>query len=154
MTSFRFLTAALLLTHIGCATSQPSEEPKLSTREQLRACLLEVDGLKEQSDALSAKMRAHSAELKRWQDQIKAHVATQYRLDTKDEAAVNAFNKKVDTLNERVDELNLQADKLNKEQVGYNKLITVSNERCAGMVVTAADHDAVKSERAAKGKKL
>jgi len=99
-------------------------------------------------------MRSHDAELKRWQDQIKAHVATQYRLDTTDEAAVNAFNGKLDVLNKRVEELNLQAQKLNKEQAGYNKLITASNERCAGMVITTADHDAVKSERAAQGKKL
>jgi len=148
------MTAALLLAHIGCATSQPSGQPKFSTREQFRTCLLGTDRLKEQFDALNAKFRAHQAELKRWQDQIKAHVATQPEVDTKDEAAVDTFNKKVAELNERVEELNLQADKLNTEQIGYNKLINASNERCAGMVVTITDYDAVKRERAAQGKKL
>jgi septal ring factor EnvC (AmiA/AmiB activator) len=154
MTPHRLLTAALLLAYIGCATSQPSEQPKYSTRAEFRSCLLESDGLKEQADSLTAKMRSHEAELMRSQDQIRAHVATQYRLDATDEAAVKAFNKKVVELNERVEELNLQADKLNKEQIGYNKLITASNERCAGMVVTSTDYDAVKRERAAQGKKL
>jgi len=154
MNFHRLITVVLLFAHLGCAVSQPSEQPKFSTREELRSCLLKRDELAEQLETLMVRSRAHEAELTRWQDQIRAHVATESKLDTSDKAAVDAFNKKVRESNARVEELNLQADKLNREQRGYNKLITASNERCAGMVVTDEDHEAIKSERVAQGKKM
>lgn len=134
-------------------SAQPAQVPKFSSREEYRACLAEEDKLKPQLPQLQAKLKKHNQELKRLQDEMNAHVATQPALDTTDQAAVDLFNAKMESLNQRGMALNDQVDGLNKEQLAYNTQAFEANKRCAGMVVTINDRDAVLKERSAQSRK-
>jgi hypothetical protein len=100
-----------------------------------------------QRNALKEKSKTHSANLKRIQDEMRAHVATQPPPGRADDVEVNAFNGKLDILNARVDTSNEDAERINLELYGFNTKIAAVNQRCAGMVVTSADHLAVMEER-------
>jgi len=134
------------------AAAQTPLKPQVSTREEYRACLQESDELKKKQDQLKEETTAHDAKLKRLQDEMRAHVATQPKVGQSDDAAVSAFNEKLDRLNARVDTLNEEAERHNLESFKHNTRVAQTNQRCAGMVVSAADHDAVHKERAAAAK--
>ena len=102
---------------------------------------------------MNEESRTHSANLKRVQDEMRAHVATQPRVGASDDAAVDAFNEKIEALNARVDASNKVAERLNLDLYTLNSRIAAANQRCAGMVVTKADFEAVKKERAEAAKK-
>lgn len=145
------LTVALLVFTIE-AHSQVALRPKSSTKEEYRACMKEESALKAQKVALRDRTEAHSANLKRLQDEVRAHVATQPIPGHPDDDAVNAFNEKIGALNARADASNKEAERLNLELHNLNSKIAAVNERCAGMVVPYADHKAVLKERAEAAK--
>lgn len=134
------------------AHAQVALRPTHSTKEEYRACLKEEDTLKAQKTALNEQSKTHSASLKRIQDEMRAHVATQPLPGRADDAAVDAFNEKIGILNARVDASNKEAERLNLELHKLNTKIAATNQRCAGMVVPYADHEAVLKERAEAGK--
>ena len=146
MSKIALITAVLAFSAIE-AHGQTALQPKHSTRDEYRACLKEEDLLKMQRNAINEKSKAHSANLKRVQDEMRAHVATQPLPGRADDAEVNAFNEKIDILNARVDASNIEAERLNLELHEFNTKIAAANQRCAGMVVTNADHLAVMKER-------
>jgi len=148
----RLLLAVALLGILFEAHSQVALRPKQSTKEEYRACLKEEDALKAKREALNDEAKTHSANLKRVQDEMRAHVATQPLPGRADDAAVDAFNEKIGTLNARVDASNKEAERLNLEQYKLNTQIAAANQKCAGMVVPYADHEAVLKERAEAGK--
>jgi flagellar motility protein MotE (MotC chaperone) len=141
------LLATLLLAFMADAHSQVALRPKHSTKEEYRACLKEEDALKAQREALQAQSKTHSANLKRIQDEMRAHVATQPLPGQADDVAVDAFNEKIATLNARIDASNQEAERLNHETHRLNTQVAAANQRCAGMVVAYADHQAVMKER-------
>ncbi|NRF68366.1 hypothetical protein HLB44_15335 [Aquincola sp. S2] len=153
MILFRTTCACLLLSSAATALAQPAPKPRVSTRDELRACLQEEDKIKPQQASLNQRMRDHNIEMKRFQDNMQALVAEQPKVDTSDQAAVDAFNARMDALNNRVAELNLLGRQLNEEQAELNGRINTMNKRCAGMVVSFADRDAVLKERAAQARK-
>jgi hypothetical protein len=119
-----FLMAVALLVIAAQAHGQSAPLAKYSSREEYRACFKEEDAFKAQRAAFSEQTKAHGANLKRVQEELQAHVATQPQPGQAEDAAVDAFNAKVAAL----------------------------NQRCAGMVVSHVDHVAVLKERAAFGK--
>ena len=133
--------------------SQPSQGPKMSSRDEYRACLDESDQFAPRLPILQARLKEHNQDLKRLQEESEAHVATQPSVDTSDQAAIDAFNAKVESLNQRVKALNDQAEEFRKEQIAYNTQVAAMNKRCAGLVVSFKDRDAVRRERLAQGKK-
>ncbi len=135
------------------AQAQSPAGPKLSSRDEYRACLNEQDALKRQLPALQARLDEHNQDLKRFQDEMNAHVATQAGIDANDEAAVKAFNTRLDELNQRVDMINARGDAFGRDQKAYNAQVAAANKRCAGTVVNLRDRDAVDKERAAQGRK-
>ena len=143
----RLPLAVLLLAVLSEANSQVALRPKQSTKEEYRACLKEEDALKAKRDALNDESKTHSASLKRIQDEMRAHVATQPLPGRADDAAVDTFNEKIGLLNARVEASNKEAERLNLEQYKLNTQIAAANQRCAGMVVPYADHEAVLKER-------
>ena len=146
MSKTALIIAVLALSAVE-AHGQIVLQPKHSTRDEYRTCLKEEDALKMQRNALNEKSRTHSANLKRIQDEMRAHVATQPMPGRADDAEVDAFNEKIDILNARVNASNEEAERLNLELHGFNTKIAAANQRCAGMVVTNADHLAVMKER-------
>jgi predicted nucleic acid-binding Zn-ribbon protein len=144
----RLLLAIVLLAVLFEARSQVALRPKQSTKEEYRACLKEEDTLKAKREALNDESKTHSASLKRIQDEMRAHVATQPLPGRADDAAVDAFNEKIGLLNVRVEASNREAERLNLEQYKLNTQIAAANQRCAGMVVSYPDHEAVLKERA------
>ena len=150
-------TIALILLLLGLglrgAPAHAGDRPKTSSRDEYRKCLEEGDRLEPLRSALEANKKAHDRELKRLQDEMNAHVATQPFLDTADEAAVEEFNAKLEVLNQRGKNLNDVAEELNKQQSAYNAQVAAANKRCAAMVITFRDRDAVNKERSAQGKK-
>lgn len=129
------------------------QAPKVSSRDEYRTCVDDQQKLVPRLKDLNARRDEHGAELKKLQDEIKAHVATQSTLDAYDEAAVDAFNARIDELNRRGDELNARSDAYDKDMVAYNAAATALNQRCAGMVVTGRVNDAVLKLRAVNPKK-
>ncbi|WP_457332323.1 hypothetical protein [Rhizobacter sp. P5_C2] len=147
-----FLMAVALLVIAAQAHGQTAPLAKYSSREEYRACFKEEDALKAQKAVFSEQTKAHGANLKRVQDELQAHVATQPKPGQADDAAVDAFNDKIDALNARVDASNQEAERLNQETRSLNAKVAALNRRCAGMVVSHADHVTVLKERAAFGK--
>lgn len=127
--------------------------PKLSSRDEYRICVDEQEKLTPRLKELNARRDERNAEMKKFQDESKAHAATQSSLDQYDEAAVDAFNAKVDELNHRSDELNARGNAIDKDMSVYNAAAIALNQRCAGMVVTTRVHDAVLKLRAVNPKK-
>lgn len=150
-------SASFLLVLLATATqgvsAQPAQGPKFSSRDEYRACLDEGDKLTPKFPLLQARLKEHNQALKRLQDEMGAHVAAQPAADTTDQAAVDEFNAKMDSLNRRAKALNDQADEFGKEQIAYNTQVAAANKRCAGMVITLRDRNAVHKERLAQGKK-
>lgn len=144
----RLLVGLALLASLVDASAQVALRPHLSTKEEYRACFQEEDALKAKREALDDESKTHSADMKRVQDEMRAHVATQPLPGRADEAAVDAFNAKVDTLNERIDASNKEAERLNLEVFNLNTKVAAVNKRCAGMVVPYPVHQAVMKERA------
>jgi hypothetical protein len=143
----RVVLASTVLLATLPASAQPV--PKVSTREEYRACLEEQERMAPKLSVLKARHVEHNADLKSLQDESKAHAETQSTLDSYDQEAVDAYNAKSDTLNLRAEELNKRAEKYDKEMAEYNASISAMNKRCAGMVFLLRDRDAVARERAA-----
>lgn len=141
------LIAVLLSLTAVESFGQVAVGPKLSTRDEYRACFQEADSLKAQRDALNAQSEDHNANLKRVQDEMHAHVAKQPLSGQSDDIEVNAFNEKMDSLNARINASNMEAERLNLELYKFNTKIAAVHQRCAGMVVTYGDHQAVMKER-------
>jgi uncharacterized protein YlxW (UPF0749 family) len=133
--------------------AQSGTGPKVSSRDEYRACLDEQDEFKRRVPVLQARLAEHNQDLKRFQDEMNAHVATQAAIDTTDQAAVDAFNARLDELNQRVGMINARGEEFSREQKTYNTQVAAANKRCAGMVFTLRDRDAVAKERAAQGRK-
>ncbi len=144
----RLLLAFVLLGFVFETHSQVALRPKLSTKDEYRTCLKEEDALKAKREALGDEARTYDASLKHIQDEMQAHVATQPLPDRANDAAVEAFNEKIGALNARVNASNKEAERLNLEQYKLNTQIAAANQRCAGMVVSYPDHEAVRKERA------
>jgi chaperonin cofactor prefoldin len=149
--------ATFLLIFLGLATrgvsAQSAQGLKFSSRDEYRSCLEEGDKLTPRLAVLQARLKDHNQAMKRLQDEMVAHVATQPAVDTNDQAAVDEFNTKIESLNLRMQAMDDQGDEFNKEQIAYNTQVAAMNKRCAGMVVTLNDRDAVRRERLAQGKK-
>ena len=133
--------------------AQSGAGPKLSSRDEYRSCLNEQDALKRQLPALQARLDEHNQDLKRLQDEMNAHVATQSGIDATDQAAVQAFNAKLEELNQRGEAINARGDAFGRDQKAYNAQVAAANKRCAGIVVSGRDRDAVDKERTAQGRK-
>ena len=153
MLKLPFLVTVSLLFSLGTIHAQTPKAPKLSTRDEYRACQKEDDELKKKRSLLTDESETHSANLKRIQDEMQAHVATQAMVNASDETAVVAFNEKIQALNTQVGTSNKEAERLNQEQHRFNAWTAALNQRCAGMVVSYADHEAIRRERAETGKK-
>jgi uncharacterized protein YhaN len=149
--------AHILVTLLAFATqgtfAQPGQDLKFVSRDEYRSCLEESDKLTPRLAELQARLKAHNQAMKRLQDEMVAHVATQPAVDTTDQAAVDEFNTKVGSLNLRMQAMDDQGDEFNKEQIAYNTQVAAMNKRCAGMSITLKDRDAVRRERLAQGKK-
>jgi peptidoglycan hydrolase CwlO-like protein len=78
------------------------------------------------------------------------HVEQQDKLDNTDEVAIDKFNARLEVLNARGRELNAEVEQLNRDQALYNRDVAALNKRCAGMVVTIRDRNAVLKERAVR----
>jgi hypothetical protein len=143
------LLAALAAGTSPAVQAQPGAGPKLSSRDEYRACANEQDALRRQLPVLQARLDEHNQDLKRFQDEMNAHVATQSGVDTTDQAAVQAFNAKLDEMNQRGEAINARGDAFGRDQKAYNAQVAAANKRCAGIVVTGRDRDAVEKERAA-----
>lgn len=147
------MLAALAAGTAPVVHAQSKSGPKLSSRDGYRSCLEEQDSLKRQRPALQARLDEHNQDLRRFQDEMTAHVATQAGIDASDEAAVKAFNAKLDELNQRVEMINARGDAFGRDQQAYNAQVAAANKRCAGLVVTGRDRGAVDKERAAQSRK-
>ncbi|MDB5972333.1 MAG: hypothetical protein JWQ90_4783 [Hydrocarboniphaga sp.] len=134
------------------AGAQSQQSPRYSSRDEYRACLEEADRIEPRRVQLQKGMTTHNAELKQLQDEMDQHIAQQDKLDNTDDAAIDAFNARLDVLNAGAGELNAEVERLNHDQAVYNHDIAAVNRRCAGMVVTIRDHNAVIKERTAAGK--
>jgi chaperonin cofactor prefoldin len=149
--------ATFLLMFLGLATQEVSAQSaqglKFSSRDEYRSCLDEADKLTPRLPVLQARLKDHNQALQRLQDEMVAHVATQPAVDTADQAAVDEFNTKIESLNQRMQALNDQGEEFNNEQIAYNTQVAAMNKRCAGMVISLKDRDAVHRERVAQGKK-
>lgn len=143
----RVVLASTILLATLPAAAQPV--PKVSTREEYRACVEEQEKMAPKLSVLKVRHVEHNADLKSLQDESKAHAETQLTLDSYNQEAVEAFNAKSDTLNLRAEELNKRAEKYDKEMAEYNASVSAMNKRCAGMVFLLRDRDAVARERAA-----
>src|SRR5450830_1577297 len=138
--------APILLILLGLATegasAQSTQGLKFSSRDEYRNCLEESDKLTPRLAVLQARLKDHNQAMKRLQDEMVAHVATQPAVDTTDQAAVDEFNTKVGSLNPRMEAMDDQGDEFNKEQIAYNTQVAAMNKRCAGMSITLKDRDA------------
>lgn len=141
------LSSAALLLLAAQAQAQTGARPKMSTRDEYRSCLNEEDALDARRAPLEAQRKVHNAALKRLQDDAKAHAATQPAPDAGD-AAIDAFNAKIDELDARVEVVNREAERLQAGIVELNTQIAAANRRCAGLVVSITDIQAVRKERA------
>ena len=147
------IVAALAACASPAVQAQSGAGPKVSSRDEYRACLNEQDEFKRRIPVLQARLAEHNQDLKRFQDEMNAHVATQAAVDATDQAAVNAFNAKLDELNQRVELINARGEEFSRDQKAYNAQLAAANKRCAGMVFTLRDRDAVEKERAAQSRK-
>lgn len=143
------MLAALATAAAPAVQAQSGAGPKVSSRDEYRSCLNEQDALKRQLPVLQARADEHTQDLKRFQDEMNAHVATQAGVDAADQAAVQAFNAKLDELNQRAEMINARGDAFGRDQKAYNAQVAAANRRCAGIVVSGRDRDAVEKERAA-----
>lgn len=134
-------------------SAQSAQGPKFSSRDEYRTCLDEGDKLTPKLPILQARLKEHNQALKRQQDEMEAHAATQPAVDSADQEAVDEFNVKMRTMNQRGKVLNDQAAEYNKELIAYNTQVAAMNKRCAGLIITIKDRDAVYKERLAQGKK-
>ncbi|MBC3807748.1 hypothetical protein H8K52_10365 [Undibacterium seohonense] len=142
--------ASLLFTCTFGVSAQQHQVPKISTRDEYRACLIESDKLASQLVELKELKGIHNQKLKQLQDEMNALVATQPKLDIYDEDAVTRFNEQMEDLNKRGAELNENSKKFNQDQEDYNALVASTNKRCAAMVVSLQDMKIVAKERANK----
>ena len=130
--------------------AQPAAAPKLATRDELRACMDDEDGIKLEEARLRKRQAEISAQFKQFQDDMSEHVAGQSNVDIHDAAAVDAFNKANEALNARVPELNARSEAATQEELKFNEKVAGINKRCASIVFLIKDRDAILKERAAK----
>ncbi|WP_426338407.1 hypothetical protein ACN9MZ_18435 [Pseudoduganella sp. S-14] len=149
------VSRALCVATVACASlpAFAQQAPRISSRDEYRACLDQQEKLSPRLKLLNTKRDEHNADLKKLQDEAKAHVATQAALDLYDQAAVDAFNARLDELNQRGDALNARSEAFDKDMADYNSTVTALNQRCAGMVVSTRVHDSVLKLRAVNPRK-
>lgn len=146
----RNIAFALLL---SVATSALAAAPKpaaskYSTRDEYRACLDERD----QIDQSRADFDTQLAELDAQQKQYEADRRAQ-GTKVNGKVMINFADEKSEALRLRSIQLNEASEKLNAVSKDFGAKIESHNQRCAGMVVSVPDRDAVHKERAKQGKK-
>lgn len=137
------------------AQAQPAPKPApkpsapLTIKQEVRACLDERETLRRERLALSQGFDRHEAAFRRAQDDLQAQTALKATLDLTQSAAVEAYNARVGEINGRIVALNAQAAELAESQRTLNTRVDDLNRRCAGVVISWRDHEAVLRERKA-----
>lgn len=140
---------ALLLTIAGTTlAAAPKPAPKFSTRDEYRACLDEKDQLDQSRTDFDAQL----ADLEAKQKQYEADRRKQGSM-VNGSMFVNFADEKSKEHEARSIALNEASRKLNAISNEFAAKVESHNQRCAGMVVSVPDRDAVHKERAKLGKK-
>ena len=145
--SSRISISTALYLCMGPILAQQVSEQNLATRDAYRACLRTSDELEVSKSLFAVKADLHAAEIVSLQRSIQEHVASQRTVNYRDKAAVDAFNNKLMSLHGRANVMNRRASSLNDELNEFNKKVLSANQRCAGMLLSADDKDAVDQER-------
>lgn len=145
----RKFALVLLLSIAGSAlAAAPKPAPKYSTREEYRACLDEQD----QIDQFRTEYETQLAGLEVQQKQYEADMRAR-GTRVNGQAMINFADEKSQVLEARSIELNKTSQKLGEMSRAFGAKVESHNQRCAGMVVSVPDRDAVLKERARQGKK-
>jgi hypothetical protein len=140
--------AAMLLV-LACASTLGQLKPSPSSREELRRCLAEGDGLEEERAIIEGAVRRVEAAQRDLQTLSGIYLANRKHV-TRDAAAVEAYNQKVARLKALSSQLNDMSGSVLARQEDFNARIELSNQRCAVMVVKQDDQEAVLIERIQK----
>lgn len=144
----KFAFVLLLAIAGSTVAAAPKPAPKYSTRDEYRACLDEKD----QIDQARADFDTQLAELETKQKQYEADRRA-HGTAVNSQMKINFADEKSEALRLRSIQLNEASQKLNAVSKDFGAKIEGHNLRCAGMVVSVPDRDAVHKERAKQGKK-
>lgn len=142
----------VLATLTAAGHAQATSGPRYGTKEDLRQCMDAEDKVKLEQASLQKRFDKRRAVLKQWQDEMRAHVALQSTIDTSDDAAVNAYNERMDALNARVEPINREGGEHQASIDAFEVRLQEFNKRCAGMIYRIPDMRAIEKERAAAAK--
>jgi chromosome segregation ATPase len=129
------------------AGKAPATAQRPTIKEEVRECLDTREALRRERLALIQRFDRHEAELRLTQAEQQTQAALQAGLDTTNAAAVEAHNARIAELNARIVTLNAQAGTLGDDQRSLNTRVADLNRRCAGLVISWNDHEAVLRER-------
>jgi hypothetical protein len=147
------LIAACVAVTSGVAVAQPAAkpEPRVVSREELRACMTTDQAIAARKKALIEK----NAKLKEEQVAITADSAVLKEEGEKladNNANMDRFNRKVRTHNQRIDAalnagkaINAEAEAINKDAIAYN-------QTCTGIAFRPEDKEAILKEMPAAPK--
>ena len=140
--------AALLLSVVPLIAFGQSADPMRSpTRDEYRKCLADMDDIEEQRLVFHVALRKHEIVARDLKTLQAVHVSLQARINTRDHAAVDAFNRKIESLNQMSVKASAESVRLQKMQFEINESAVSVNQRCGGKVTPAIDQEAVLLER-------
>lgn len=144
----KFAFVLLLTIAASSFAAAPKPAPKYSTRDEYRSCLDERD----QIDQTRADFDIQLSDLESKQKQYEADQRAQ-GTKVNGQMMINFADEKSEALRARSVKLNEASQKLDAISKQLAAQVESHNQRCAGMVVSVPDRDAVHKERAKQGKK-
>lgn len=141
------------LAHPHAHANDRKAAPSFASRDQLRACMQAEARLKPQVAEARRTLDENDRLIKAVTDGDAALLAEQAALTgTQDDAAVDAFNRKIEARNARVEELNRKAATAQAALNRLNADLLAHNQRCMSLVYRIADYEAVKRELAGQSR--
>jgi hypothetical protein len=153
-------TAALVIGWSLCAATlaplgaqaQPAQ-PRIATRDELRACMKSEDDLKTTRESLDARNRQNGVEAKAITAEADELTEEQKRVEESTmPLARDRFDRKVRQHNARIAAAKEKEDGVRSGFEDLKKAMQAHNDRCGGMAFRPEDKAAIVKERESQGK--
>lgn len=146
-----FFAAALAAATLASlpAQAQKGTDPKIVSRDELRACMNSEDALaarRKDVEARNAAMAQESAAIRTEQKEL---AEEKQRLE-EDQKPMDRFERKVRAHNAKVKEAQTKAEAVKADLVSLNDALIAHNQKCGGISFLPEDKEAIMKERAAK----
>ncbi|HJW11001.1 MAG TPA: hypothetical protein VJ598_04405 [Albitalea sp.] len=141
------LLLSIALLAVAPTMAQTAKTPaRLLSRAELRICMDRDAALRQREDALARAHDEHNAESEALAEEARALSVLLRALDTSDDFAVNAYNKRNDARNQKVEKANQRADALGHASAELQAAEADYIAECTARPFLKADEEAILRE--------